>query len=128
MKDLKKYYIIPAEPEEIYLALTNPATIYLWTGEEAQMSTIPGSEFSLWEGSIAGRNIEFEEGRKIVQEWYFGDQDNPSLVTILLHPDRKGTSVELRQSNIPDEDYDDIVDGWDNEYFGALQEFYEDEE
>jgi len=92
------------------------------------MSTIPGSEFSLWEGSIAGRNIEFEEGRKIVQEWYFGDQDNPSLVTILLHPDRKGTSVELRQSNIPDEDYDDIVDGWDNEYFGALQEFYEDEE
>jgi len=128
MKDLKKYYIIPAEPEEIYLALTNPATIYLWTGEEAQMSTIPGSEFSLWEGSIAGRNIEFEEGRKIVQEWYFGDQDNPSLVTILLHHDRKGTSVELRQSNIPDEDYDDIVDGWDNEYFGALQEFYEDEE
>ena len=128
MKDLKKYYIIPAEPEEIYLALTTPATIYLWTGEEAQMSTVPGSEFSLWDGSIAGRNLEFVEGRKIMQEWYFGDQENPSLVTILLHPDKKGTSVELRHSNIPDEDYDDIVYGWDNEYFGALQEFYEDEE
>ena len=128
MKDFKKYYIIPATPEEIYLALTNPATIYLWTGEEAHMSTVPGSEFSLWEGSIAGRNIEFIEGKKIMQEWYFGDQENPSVVTILLHPDKKGTSIELRHSNIPDEDYNDIVEGWDNEYFGALQEFYNDEE
>ncbi len=92
------------------------------------MSTVPGSEFSLWEGSIAGRNIEFIEGKKIMQEWYFGDQENPSVVTILLHPDKKGTSIELRHSNIPDEDYNDIVEGWDNEYFGALQEFYNDEE
>ncbi len=128
MKDLKKYYIIPAVPEDVYLALTNPATIYLWTGEEAEMSTVPGSEFSLWEGSIVGKNLEFVEGKKIVQEWYFGDQDNPSIVTILLHPDKKGTSAELRHTNIPDEDYDDIVEGWDTEYFGALQEFYEEED
>ena len=52
MKDFKKYYIIPADPEEIYLALTNPATIQLWTGAEAEMSTEPDSEFSLWEGTI----------------------------------------------------------------------------
>ena len=49
----------------------------------------------------------------------------PSIVTILLHEHTKGTSVELRHTNIPDEAYDDIVEGWNNEYFGALQEFYE---
>ena len=65
MKEFKKYYIIPAAPEEIYLALTNPATIQLWTGEPAEMSTEPGSEFSLWEGSITGKNIAFEENKKI---------------------------------------------------------------
>jgi|SRR6185437_11344391 len=127
MKDLKKYYIIPAAPEDVYLALTNPTTIYLWTGEEAEMSTVPGSEFSLWEGSISGKNLEFVEGKKIVQEWYFGEQENPSIVTIILHADKKGTSAELRHTNIPDEDYNDIVEGWDTEYFGALQEFYNEE-
>ncbi|HLP33719.1 MAG TPA: ATPase, partial [Bacteroidia bacterium] len=42
MKDFKRYFAIPAPPEEVYLALTNPLTIYLWTGEEAEMSTEPG--------------------------------------------------------------------------------------
>ena len=107
------------------MALTNPATIQLWTGEKAEMSTTPGSEFSLWEDSIVGKNLEFIEGKKIVQQWYFGDQEQDSIVTILLHPHKQGTSIELRHSNIPDEDYDDIVDGWNQNYFGSLSEFYD---
>jgi activator of HSP90 ATPase len=124
MKDFKKYYIIPASPDELYLALTLPATIQLWTGEEAEMSTEPGSEFSLWEGSIVGKNIAFEEGKKIVQQWYFGDQDEESIVTIKLHPHKQGTSVELLHTNIPDEVYDEMVEGWNENYFGLLTRFY----
>ena len=125
MKDYKKYYIIPAPPEEVYLALTNPATIRLWTGEVAEMSTEPGSEFSLWEESIVGKNIAFEEGKKIVQQWYFGEQEEESIVSITLHPHKQGTSVELRHTNIPDEEYDEIVEGWNDSYFRSLEEFYE---
>lgn len=128
MKDYKQYYIIPAEPEEVYLALTNPLTLQLWTGDKAEMSTEPGSEFSLWDGSIVGKNLEFTEGKKIVQKWYFGEQPEPSIVTIKLHPHKKGTSVELRHTNIPDTDFTDITEGWDQTYFGALQDFYEDED
>ncbi|MDB5118303.1 MAG: ATPase [Mucilaginibacter sp.] len=125
MKDLKKYYIIPAAPEEVYMALTNPLTIELWTGDAAEMSTEPGSEFSMWDGSIVGKNLEFEPNKKIVQQWYFEGQPETSIVTIKLHPDKAGTSAELRHTNIPDEDYDDIVDGWNDSYFGALTDFYE---
>ncbi|MBS1682428.1 MAG: SRPBCC domain-containing protein [Bacteroidetes bacterium] len=124
MKDFKKYYIIPATPQEIYLALTHPLTLHLWTGEEAEMSDVPGSEFSLWEGSITGKNLEFEPGKKIVQQWYFGDQPEPSIVTIKLHPDKKGTSVELLHTNIPDEAYADMVEGWNETYFAMLRDFY----
>lgn len=126
MKDYKNYFIIGAPPEEVYLALTNPATIQLWSGEPAVMSTEPGTEFSLWEGSITGRNIAFEPGKKITQEWYFGDQEPPSVVTIILHPHKQGTSAELRHTNIPDEDFDDIVAGWNDVYFDSLINFYED--
>ena len=125
MKDFKKYYIIPAPPEDVYLALTNPYTIQLWSGEKAEMSTEAGSEFSLWDESIVGKNLEFETNKKIVQQWYFGEQEEESIVTIKLHPDAKGTSIELKHTNIPDQDYAEIVDGWNTVYFGSLQEFYE---
>jgi activator of HSP90 ATPase len=127
MKDYKKYYIIPATPEEVYLALTTPSTILLWSGENAEMSTEPGSEFSLWENSIVGKNLEFIDGKKIVQQWYFGEQEEKSIVTMILHEDKKGTSLELRHTNIPEEDYKNIVEGWDYAYIGALQLFYEEE-
>lgn len=128
MRDYKKYYIIAATPEEVYAALTNEATIRLWTGDHAEMTAEPGSEFSMWDGSIVGKILELEPGRKIVQQWYFGeDEEEPSVVTIKLHPDKKGTSLELRHTNIPDEAYEDITDGWDNSYMSDLMDFYEDE-
>ncbi|MCC6516761.1 MAG: SRPBCC domain-containing protein [Chitinophagales bacterium] len=125
MKDFKKYYIIHTPPEMLYLALTNPTIIKLWSGEDAEMSTEINSEFSLWSGNICGKNVAFEENKKIVQEWYFGEQEPASIVTILLHAHTKGTSVELRHINIPDEVYDEMVEGWNGIYFGALQDFYE---
>lgn len=125
MKDFKKYYPLAATPQEIYMALTNPLTIELWTGEQAVMSTEPGSEFSMWDGSIVGKNLEFEDGKKIVQQWYFDGQADQSIVTIKLHPDKKGTSVELRHTNIPDQDYDSFTQGWDESYFGPLGEFFD---
>ncbi|MEO6980822.1 MAG: SRPBCC domain-containing protein, partial [Mucilaginibacter sp.] len=84
-----------------------------------------GSEFSMWEGSIVGKNLEFEENKKIVQQWYFDGQPEESIVTIKLHPDKDGTSIELRHTNLPTAEYDDFVEGWDNSYFGALAEFFE---
>jgi len=124
MKDFKKYFIIPATPEEVYLALTTEITIELWTGAEATMVAESGTEFSLWEDSIVGKNLEFEENKKIVQQWYFGEENEDSIVTIKLHPHKKGTSVELIHINIPDEDFENISDGWITDYFGSLIDFY----
>ena len=124
LKHVKKYFVLNAEPELVYNALTNAATIQLWSGEPAEMSAEAGTEFSLFDGSICGKNLLFETSRKIVQEWYFGEQEEASVVTIILHADKNKTSVELRHTNIPDEDYDNITTGWVENYFGALSEFY----
>lgn len=124
MKDYKKYFIINGPPEEVYIALTNPLTIELWTSEPATMSTEPGSEFSILDGSIEGKNLEFIENKKIVQQWYFGDQEPASIVTIKLHEHKDGTSVELNHTNIPEEDYEDILEGWNNVYFELLRDFF----
>jgi uncharacterized protein YndB with AHSA1/START domain len=125
MKDFKKYYNIPAPTEEVYLALTIPLSIKLWSGAEAEMSTIVGSDFSLFDGDITGKNLEFIENKKIVQQWYFDGQDEPSIVTIKIHEVQKGTSIELLHTHIPDEVYDEFADGWNTSYFGELIEFFQ---
>jgi activator of HSP90 ATPase len=127
MKTFKKYYEISAEPEEVYLALVNEQAIRLWTGDEVEMKAEEQSEFSMWGGSIVGKNISFDYGKKIIQEWYFGDQEEKSIVTIKLHPHKKGTSFELTHSNIPEEEYDGIVEGWNDVYLASLIDFFEGE-
>ena len=125
MKTYTQNYFIKATPEEIYTALTNPFTIELWTGQPAVMEEKEGIEFSLWNGDIVGKNLEFEKNRKIVQEWYFGDQENPSIVTILLIKTKKGAKVKLTHENIPDIAYENMKMGWDDFYFGNLKRFFE---
>jgi activator of HSP90 ATPase len=124
MKNLKKYYILHAQPRDVYNALTNKTMLEIWTGEPAEMEPVAGSAFSLWDGSISGINIEFEEGKKIVQQWFFEGQEAESIVTIKLHQHQKGTSVELVHTNIPDEAYENIAEGWDEDYFGSLSELF----
>lgn len=125
MKELRKYYRIKSTPDEIYAALVNPFSITLWTGGEAKMEEKPGTEFSLFDGDIEGKNLEFEKDSKIVQEWYFGDQEEKSVVTITLRGDRLYTKIELHHINIPDEAYEEMIYGWDTYYFGGLKEFFE---
>ncbi len=124
MKEFKKYFIIPATPEELYLALTTEITIRLWTGDIVEIDPQVGGEFSFWDGAITGKFIALEPSKKIVQQWYFGDQAEDSIVTMKLHEHKKGTSLEVHQTHIPDEDYDDIISGWEDPYISSLVDFY----
>jgi activator of HSP90 ATPase len=120
MKTFKKTFKINAEPSDISTALTNPSTIELWSGYPAEMSTEPGSEFSLWEGDITGRNLEFVQDKKVVQEWYFGEQADKSIVTINISADGENSLVTVEHTNIPDDDFKDISEGWREYYIGAI--------
>jgi activator of HSP90 ATPase len=124
MKTFKKTFKINAEPSDVYSAITNPYTIELWSGYPAQMSTEPGSDFSLWEGDITGRNIEFVQYKKVVQEWYFGDQPEKSIVTITITSDRENSEVTVEHTNIPDEEFINIAEGWREYYIGAIINFF----
>lgn len=127
MKNFKKYYIVSAPPEDIYRALTTEITIRLWTGDEVEIDPREGGEFAMWDGAIRGKFIELDPFKKIVQQWYFGEQDADSIVTIKLHEVNKGTSFELQHTNIPDDAYDDIVEGWNDTYMASLIEFYDED-
>ena len=130
MKNYKRYFKIKASPADVYQILTQKEAIEIWSGSPAKMDTIAGSEFSMWDEGICGLNIEFIPDQKIVQEWYFGeeDEDKKSIVTIKLHADKKWTSMEVVQTNIPEEAYLNIVEGWEEDYYNALNELFVDNE
>lgn len=125
MLSLKKYYKLNASQADIYNALTNPVMIEIWTGEQTEFVAEPETDFLMWGGAITGKNVAFEKDKLVQQIWYFDDIE--SNVTIKLHPDKnETTSVELRQDNIPEEAFQNISDGWDEDYFGALEELFND--
>lgn len=125
MPDFKKYYTINAEPALIYLALTTEITIELWTGAAASMQAIEGTEFTMFGENICGKIIELQKDKKIVQQWYFDGEAHESIVTIKLHSIKSDkTSVELIHTNIPQEVFEEMKQGWDDMYFGALTDFF----
>ncbi len=125
MGTIKQQHFIKAPAEDIYNALVNPFAIELWSGYAANMSEEEGSEFELWEGDISGKNLKFEKNRMISQEWYFGEQEEISLVTISLHEEKKGTRIELIHTNIPESEMEEMEKGWRRYYFGALKHYFE---
>lgn len=125
--EVKFYQYIEAEPEEIFLALTNPFTIELWSDSPAKMDANEGTEFELWDGDICGKNLKVIQNKELVQEWYFDDQTEPSIVSIKLHVKGTGTSIELKHTNIPDDAYENIKEGWEEYYIGAIKRFFEED-
>ncbi len=124
MRNFKKTYHINAEPSDIYAALTNPLTIELWSGYPALMPANAGEEFNMWDGDICGKIIDLVPDRKVVQEWYFGDREVDSQVTITIAGNGGNTAVTVEHTNIPVEDYQNIAEGWNEYYMGAIKRFY----
>lgn len=128
MKSFKKYFTIKANPEAVYNALVNPVVIELWSNAETTFVAEPNTEFSMFDGDIVGKNLEFVKDKKIVQEWYFENPEGEeSIVTIKVHADKQFTSLEVSQTNIPDEAYDNIFEGWQYGIIDSLKEILEED-
>ncbi|MDE7073705.1 MAG: SRPBCC domain-containing protein [Odoribacter sp.] len=116
---------INADPEEVFAALTIPFQIELWSGYPADMKAEPGYLFSLWEGDITGVNMEVVPNRKLVQEWFFGECEERSIVTLELKKQPGKTLVSLTHTHIPNEVYEEIAEGWREYYLGAVKNMLE---
>lgn len=124
MKSIRQKHHIPATPEEIYIALTNPFTLELWTGYPAVMDAVPDTEFSIFDGDIVGKNLEFVPNQLIRQQWYFEGEPTESHVTIRLKAEKNNTVAELLHENVPDAVYEEMLEGWKKMYFGSLKRFF----
>lgn len=129
MKKIEQRYLINSPIEKVWEALVNPKIIEIWSKSPAVMNDEVGSDFSLWGGEIYGKNLEVinpEKGeKKLVQEWYGGDWEKPSLVKFKINFDGEKTELILEHTDIPDEEVDEFAEGWKDYYLGAVKKYLE---
>jgi len=125
MKTINKLYKIAAPQNQVWKALVDAEVIDKWGGGPSNMNSKVGYEFQLWGGDIHGKNIEVDDEKKLVQEWFSGDWQKPSKVTFTLKTVDNETILELEHVDVPDEDVDDIDQGWDHYYLGPMKQMLE---
>ena len=124
MSEIKKEYLIKANIEKVFKALTDPIEIEYWSGAPAIMESLIGGKFSLWGGSILGINVLIEEN-KIVQDWKESKWQDYSNVMFELENMGHKTLLKLEHSNIPVSSVNDIDNGWDDHYLNPLKSYLE---
>jgi activator of HSP90 ATPase len=124
---IKQKVTIPATPEEIYEAFTDPKKHSKFTGSKATGKPEVGEEFTAWDGYISGKYLELEEGKKIVQEWVNTDWPEglpPSKFELTFKATEEGTEISMVQSNIPADQEKELLDGWTEFYWDPLKEYF----
>lgn len=78
-----------------------------FTQSNARISKEVGGEFSIFDGSVTGTNVELQEGKLIVQKWRFGSWPDGVVSTVRLtldEPEPGLTVVKVMHTDIPEED------------------------
>ena len=68
-KRIKQTELIPANLVDVYEALVDAKRHTEFTGSKAIADLKVEGEFSAWDGYIFGKNLNLENGRRVVQEW-----------------------------------------------------------
>lgn len=125
MQRIHQKYSVHASLPEVWQALVNPRYIHAWGGGPARMDEKVGTHFSLWGGDIHGTNIEVIPQEKLVQEWFGGKWDKPSVVTFTLSFKHDVTTIDFIQIDVPDSERKDIEEGWKSYFLGPLKDYIE---
>jgi activator of HSP90 ATPase len=126
-KKIKQSITFKASPHDVYEALMDSKKHVKFTGGKASISREVGGKFSAFDGYAEGVNIQLEPDKKIVQSWRASDwpEDHYSEVTFLLKEIVGSTQLTFSQTGVPEEQYDDVSQGWRDYYWAPMKEMLE---
>jgi activator of HSP90 ATPase len=113
---------LPADPQSLFAMYLNANVHAAITGFPVTIAAEAGAEFSAFGGQLSGTILVCAEPRLIVQLWRstkFRDEDLDSTLILAFSHGQGGNSgvIDLVHLDVPDHDYDDVVDGWNKYYW-----------
>jgi activator of HSP90 ATPase len=126
-KTIKQTATFKASPHDVYELLMDSKKQAELEGGEAKISRKVGGKFTISSGDIEGTNLELVPDQKIVQSWRYGDwpEGHYSTATFSLEKTDKGTRLTFTQTDVPDDKYEDIKQGWKDYYWTPMKAMLE---
>jgi activator of HSP90 ATPase len=126
-KTIRQSVTIKASPHDVYEALMDSKKHAKFTGGKATISREVGGKFTAYDGYAEGVNLELVPDNKIVQTWRADDwpEGHYSKITYTLRGAAGGTNLTFTQSDVPEDQYDDVSQGWRDYYWAPMKELLE---
>ena len=124
-KTIRQSVTFKAPPHDVYEALMDSRKHAAFTGGKASISRKVGGKFAAFDGWLGGTNLQLVPDRKIVQSWRCDargwPQDHYSTATFSLKKVKGGTRLAFTQSGVPELCYDQINQGWRDNYWTPMR-------
>ncbi len=128
-KTVEQTVTFNVSPHDVYEALMDSDKHSRFTGAEAVISREVGGSFTAYDGALSGVILELVPDAKIVQTWRGSDDGwvpgHYSTATFRLEAVDGGTRLTFVQTGVPEDSYDQIVQGWQTFYWPKMKEMLE---
>ncbi len=126
-KIIRQTVILKASPHEVYDALMSSKKHSKFTEAEAKISTKVGGKLTAYDGWIEGINVKLVKDKRIVQKWRGADwpKEHYSIATFELEKVKDGTKLKFTQTDVPENEYKAIYDGWFEHYWEKMKKFFD---
>lgn len=111
------------EPHDVYELLMDSDKHADFTGEPADISREVGGKCSAYGDWIEAINVELVPDKKIVQKWRGADweDDHYSIATFEFENVDGDTVLTFTQTDVPEENHEDITQGWQDHYWDKMK-------
>jgi uncharacterized protein YndB with AHSA1/START domain len=99
--EVTREVVVPAPPDEVWEALTDPEQLGEWFANEVELELVPGGDgvFRWADGETRVATVEeVEEGRRFAFRWEDEDGDDASRVELVVEEDQEGTRVVVTET------------------------------
>jgi len=125
---LKLDYIVYANPDQVFEALTNPGIISTWGGGFSIVEEKVGGVFEIFDGWVKGEVTVYEPGKELGYTWRpeeWSKNTIPSQANIKLKKHDAGTAVIITHTDFPSqEEADKHNNGWVDYVFDPMNDFF----
>lgn len=127
MEALQLCETFPVAPELLFSAWLDGEKHGEMIGGKAEIESVPGGKFSIWDGYITGSTIGIIPHEKIVQKWRtteFPDYSDDSVLQVLFEKAEQGTKLTIIQTEIPPGQSEKYKKGWVDHYFIPMKKYF----
>jgi len=114
------------QPCDLYRALTLRPMVEAYMGSDIIFEAAKGERFSLAGGNITGQFTDLIQDKTICKQWRLKSwpEEHYSEVSIELAETEGATKLTLKQTGVPERDYDKTREGWKANYWERMKQIF----